>query len=130
MTARILVVDNEPNILKLAKANLVASGYEVLTASDGEGGLRLVRAESPHLVLLDLRMQGMSGWDILKILKADPGLQKTPVIVMTASVRTNQEDRALGAGAAGYLVKPFTIEELLRKVKQAIECSERQGDLP
>ncbi len=117
---RVLVIDNEPNVQKLVKVNLTASGYEVLVTGDGETGLKLARSERPGLILLDLRMLGMSGWDVLKALKTDSQLHNIPVIVMTASVRTNQEERALHEGATAYMTKPFAVEELLSQVKKAI----------
>lgn len=120
MRPKILVVDNETNIQKLVKVNLAASGYDVLAAGDGETGLRLAQRERPSLVLLDLRMPGMSGWDVLKALKADPQLKGIPVVLMTASVQHSQEERALQAGAAAYLTKPFTIDDLVNTVKKSL----------
>ncbi len=116
---RVLVIDNEPGVQKLVKVNLTASGYEVLVTGDGETGLKLARSERPGLILLDLRMPGMSGWDVLKALKADSQLHNIPIIVMTASVRTNQEGSALHEGATAYMTKPFAVEELLNQVKKA-----------
>lgn len=118
--AKILVVENEQNIRKLARANLTASGYQVVVAADGEEGLRVAQLTHPDLILLDLMMPGMSGWDVLMTLKADQNLHKTPVIIMTASPRAGNRDKARGLGTAGYLTKPFSIDELLRRIKQAI----------
>ena len=117
---KILVIENEISVQKLAQANLIASGYQVLLAADGGKGLRLAQAEHPGLILLDLRMPGMSGWDVLVALKANRNIQGIPVIIMTASVRKQQKERALAMGAVGYLTKPFCIEELLRQVRQAL----------
>ncbi len=117
---KILVIEDEPSIQKLAKANLTASGYKVFVAGNGEEGLRLAQQEHPSLILLDLRLPGMSGWDILMVLKTDRKLQKIPVIIMTATVPQNQEYKFPSMRTAGYLVKPFTVDELLRMVKQAL----------
>lgn len=119
---KVLVVENELNIQKLVKANLTASGYQVVVADNGEEGLRLAQLKKPDLLLLDLMMPGMSGWDVLAALKADRKLQGTPVLIMTAAVKEGKEDedKARMMGAAGYLAKPFTADELLGKVKQVL----------
>jgi len=118
---KILVIEDEPIIQKLVKANLTASGYQVLGAGNGEEGLRVAQLERPDLILLDLMMPGMSGWDILIALKANQELQKTPVIIMTASLRGGEQDKARSLGAVDYLVKPFSADGLLRQVNQVLE---------
>ncbi len=117
---KVLIIDNELNIRKLVEVNLTASGSEVLTASDGNTGLQVARCHNSALILLDLRMPFMSGWDVLRELKADSQLHSIPVILITASVRTNQEEKALREGAVGYMTKPFTVDELLSQVKKGI----------
>ena len=116
----ILVVENESNLRKMVKANLTASGYQVIIAADGEEGLKLAHLECADLILLDLRMPGISGWDVLMALKSDQKLQKTPVIIMTASITDGQEAKAYTLGAVGYLTKPFGADELLREVEQVL----------
>jgi len=116
----VLIIEDESNLQKLVKANLTASGYKVLVAADGEKGLELAELERPDLILLDLRMPGMSGWDVLMALKTNRKLQKIPVIIMTATVPDSEEHKIRGMRTAGYLVKPFTADELLRKVKQTL----------
>jgi len=118
---KILVIEDESNIQKLAKANLTASGYKVFVAANGEEGLKLAQLERPNLILLDLRMPGMSGWDVLMALKTNQRLQRVPVIIMTATVPDSEEYKVRGMRAAGYLRKPFTVDELLHQVKQALE---------
>ncbi len=119
--AKILVIENEPNIQKMIEVNLAASGYEVLVALDGELGLAVVQQEYPDLILLDLRLPGISGWDVLASLKDRQKLREIPVIMMTASAQDDQEEKARLAGAAGYLLKPFTADELMLNVKQSLE---------
>ncbi len=118
--AKVLVIENEPNVQKIVKANLTASGYQVLVAADGEEGLRLAQMEYPSLILLDLKMPGISGWDVLAALKADKKLREIPVIIMTASSRKGVESKAHSMGAVDFLEKPFNIDELLHKVKEAL----------
>ena len=117
---KILVIEDTPNIQKLAKANLTASGYRVVVAGSGEEGLKLAELEHPNLILLDLRLPGMSGWDVLMSLKTDRKLQKIPVIIMSATVPQSQEYKFPSMRTAGYLVKPFNVDELLHKVKQVL----------
>ena len=117
---KILVIEDELNIQKLAKANLAASRYQVLVAADGEEGLGLAQWEHLNLILLDLSLPGMSGWDVLMTLKADRKLQKIPVIIMTAMVPQSEEYKFASMRTAGYLIKPFSIDELLRQVKQIL----------
>lgn len=114
---KILVIDDDRNLRKMVKANLAARGYQVLGASDGEKGLERAGLERPDLIFLDLMMPGISGWDVLVALQADQELQKIPVIIMTASRREGEENRARSMRAAGYLVKPFGVDELMRQVK-------------
>ncbi|HEY82744.1 MAG TPA: response regulator [Dehalococcoidia bacterium] len=117
---KILIIENEPSIQKLMKVNLSTSGYEVLITARGEEGLRLAQQESPDLILLDLRLPGISGWDVLARLKAIPELGKIPVVIITAVVHHGDEEKAYAMGVAGYLAKPFTAEELLQEVEEAL----------
>jgi two-component system alkaline phosphatase synthesis response regulator PhoP len=104
---RVLVVDDEVNIRLLCRVNLAASGIEVLEAEDGATGLELARSERPDLILLDVMMPGLDGWEVARKLAADPKTSEIPVVFLTA--RAGDEDRHLGeeAGAVGYVVKPF-----------------------
>ena len=115
-----LVIDDELNLQKMVKANLATRGYQVAVASDGEKGLKLAQLEHPNLILLDLMLPSMSGWDVLMALKTNRKLQKIPVIIMTATMPQNQEYKFPSMRTAGYLVKPFVVDELLHKVKQVV----------
>ena len=117
---KILVIEDMPNIQKLVKTNLTTSGYNVLVAGNGEEGLKIAQLEHPELILLDLMLPGMSGWDVFVALKAKRDLQHIPVILMTAIVLQEEEYEITGMKAAGYLVKPFEVNELLSKIKQVL----------
>ena len=117
---KILLVDDEPNIQKLLKASLAARGHQVVVASNGEEALELARLECPDLVLLDLKIPRLSGWDVLTGLKADEKLRKTAVIIMTGAANPSDEDKARSMGAVGCLAKPFTPDELMREVNLAL----------
>lgn len=114
---KVLVIDDDRNLRKMMKVNLAARGYQVLVAPNGEKGLEEVRLERPDLIFLDLMMPGISGWDVLVALQAAQALQEIPVIIMTASGREDEENKARSMRAAGYLVKPFGVDELMRQVK-------------
>ena len=114
----ILVIEDELNVQKFLKANLRASGYRMHIAGDGENGLKMMRRTHPDLILLDLRLPGISGWDVLAELKSEQEFAGIPVIVITASINGNGEERARAMGAADYMVKPFNVDKLLNKVRK------------
>lgn len=117
--AKILVIDNEPNLRKVIQTNLRASGYDVTVAENGEEGIKLAKTIKPELVLLDIKMPGISGWDVLAMLRADPDLKNTQVIIMTAFLRESEEGKAREMRAS-FMEKPFGVSELLRQVKKAL----------
>ena len=119
--SKVLVIDDEQNLLKLAGVNLRARGYQVLTASDGEKGLKLARLEHPDLILLDLMLPGISGWDVLMSLKADRKLRKIPVIILTAAEQQGEENKTRSMKASGYLAKPFGVDQLLWQVQKNLK---------
>ncbi len=114
---RILVVDDEKNILELVRFNLEREGYEVLTATDGAEGLDLARRESPDLIVLDVMLPGMNGLEVCRELHLDPATGNIPIIMLSA--RAEETDRVLGLemGADDYIVKPFSPRELIARIK-------------
>lgn len=114
---KILVVDDESDLVKSLTAGLQAQGYQVVTAMDGVAAVNAVRSEKPNLILLDLMLPQMDGFRILKLLKTDERYRGIPIIVITA--RANAEDWTLATecGADAYLTKPVRMEELLEKVR-------------
>jgi DNA-binding response OmpR family regulator len=103
----VLVIDDEHAIRLLCRVNLSASGIEVLEAANGTTGIELAQRERPDLILLDVMMPGLDGWEVARRLAADESTQAIPIVFLTA--RAGEEDRHLGqeAGAVGYVVKPF-----------------------
>ena len=118
MAKKILIVDDEPDILRAAKVRLMSFGYEVITATDGKDILELARKNTPDLILLDLRLPGMSGDDICVKLKADDMLKNIPVVMFTASSDFNINNMIKKIGADGYLIKPFGSEDLSQITKK------------
>jgi DNA-binding response OmpR family regulator len=124
--ATVLVVDDEADIRELVRINLELDGHEVLTAANGAEALEALRRASPDLVLLDVMMPGLDGWQVLEAIKADSdkALAQTPVMMVTA--RTDDLDRIKGAieGAIQYVSKPFAVGELRSQVRSALESEE------
>lgn len=125
---RILVVEDDPSILRGIADNLVFENYEVLTATDGEAGHRLLREERPDLVILDLMLPKLSGHELCR--RARKERIKTPIIIVTA--RGEEADRILGLdlGADDYITKPFAIGELLARVRAVLRRAEQPANEP
>jgi DNA-binding response OmpR family regulator len=105
--AKILIVDDEAGIRELCRVNLVLAGYEVAEAADGQRALELARSENPDLILLDVLMPGMSGWEVLTALRADAATAEIPVVMLTALNSEDDQIRGWEGGAVEYLTKPF-----------------------
>jgi DNA-binding response OmpR family regulator len=114
---KILVVDDEADILHFLELILRERGYEVETATGGAAALTAARDRQPDLVLLDIMMPQMDGWEVLKLLRIDPQTAGIPVAMISA--RTDPKDRMQGLqeGALDYICKPFSLDELLAKVE-------------
>ncbi len=117
MSATVLVVeDNEDNRALVVKV-LTRSGYRVLEAVSGEQALEVAGRDRPDLVLMDLNLQGMSGFDATRRLKDDPDLSRVPVVALTAYAMVGDRERALEAGCDGYLSKPVDVRRLPEQVE-------------
>lgn len=108
---KILAIDDEPEVLELLELVLQESGFAVVTAARGAEGLDRARAESPDLILLDLGMGGMDGWETLRRLKADEQCRMIPVVILSARDAPKDKIRAVQEGAADYLTKPLSVRE-------------------
>jgi DNA-binding response OmpR family regulator len=117
---RILVVDDQADIRLMCRVNLALEGYEVLEAQDGETGLRMIRELHPDLVLLDVMMPGIDGWEVLETTKAEPEIADIPVVLLTARVQREDEIRGWSSGAADYLAKPFNPSTLTQVVNRTL----------
>jgi two-component system alkaline phosphatase synthesis response regulator PhoP len=120
----ILVIDDEPELVKLLDYNLTKAGYLVLSAKDGENGLAAARKHSPDAIILDVMMPGLDGWEVCKRLRTDPATSALPILMLTA--KAEEGDRVLGLelGADDYVTKPFGVRELLARVKALLRRSE------
>jgi DNA-binding response OmpR family regulator len=124
----ILAIEDDPAILRGLSDNLRFEGYEVITAADGETGYNLQRERKPDLILLDLMLPRMSGFEFCRKLRGE-GIQ-TPILMLTA--RSEEPDRVLGLdlGADDYVTKPFSVRELLARVRALLRRSQPRADLP
>lgn len=114
---RILLAEDDRFLRKAAEATLKQHGFDVLTATDGEEALRLARAERPDLILLDLIMPKLQGFEALRALKADPATRAIPVIVLSNLGQSQDVQQTIEAGAAAYFVKAnLSLQELVRRV--------------
>jgi DNA-binding response OmpR family regulator len=127
---RILVVDDEPRYVRAIQVNLEASGYEVLAARDGQTAMDLAASEEPALILLDIRMPGLDGYEVCRRIRE---FSAVPIIMLTALAEDADKVKGLDIGADDYVTKPFSADELLARVRSTlrrIELSERQEPRP
>jgi two-component system, OmpR family, alkaline phosphatase synthesis response regulator PhoP len=124
---RILAVDDEPNIVRLIEVNLTRHGYTVDTANNGVQALEKIRANRPDLIVSDVMMPEMDGFELLSTIRRDPALESLPVIMLTAKTQDKNVMEGYSRGADMYLTKPFNPAELLAFVKRILQASEGGG---
>ncbi len=117
---KILVVDDEEHIAELISYNLTSNGYKVITANNGNDAVKLAVEEKPNLILLDLMIPGKDGYDVCKDVRSNSEIRNTPIIMLTA--KSEEIDKILGLelGADDYITKPFSVRELLARVKAVL----------
>jgi DNA-binding response OmpR family regulator len=118
--AKILVAEDEKQIADMIVFKLTNSGHQVIRAQDGEQALMLAKRDIPDLIMLDAMMPGLGGFEVLRQLKADPGLRPVPVIMVTAKGHERDVLSGLRGGAVDYVVKPFSLKELAARVELAL----------
>jgi two-component system alkaline phosphatase synthesis response regulator PhoP len=123
---KILVVDDEEHILELIRFNLENNGYKVVLASNGVDAVKLAKAESPELILLDLMLPGMDGYDVCKEIRRDNNISNIPIIMITAKGEELDKILGLELGADDYITKPFSIRELMARVKAVLRRTNTQ----
>ena len=120
MGKRILTVDDSASILQVEKLVLGGAGYEVVQAVDGQDALVKLNGTPVHLVLTDLNMPRLDGVDLIRAIRANPTHRLVPVIMITTESKDARKQEGKAAGATGWIVKPFTPEQLLAVVKKVI----------
>ena len=121
MNEKILIIDDEENIVQLLILNLMAESFNIDTAYDGEEGLNKVDSFQPDLIILDIRLPKMTGWELCQKIKEDPKYKKMSVIILTASAQRTDRDKAFSLGADEFLSKPFEVKYVIDKIKEILE---------
>ncbi len=121
--ARILIVDDDPTLLQMVKIMVEREGHQAILAEDGLEGEKLAKSHIPDLVILDVMMPKMSGYDVVKALRADPRTSKIPILILTARAQPMDEQMAIEVGADSYLAKPVTSRELIEKVDKLLSSA-------
>ena len=125
MAARVLLVEDNPANLALMKYLLEASGYTILTATNGREGVVVAQQESPDVILMDLQMPNMNGYEAARQVKEVPALRGVPIIAVTAAAMVGDRDKILARGFDGYIAKPITPERFVSEVEGFIASALR-----
>jgi DNA-binding response OmpR family regulator len=118
---KILVVDDSPTVLEVVTAVLIQEGYEVITASDGLEGLNKARSEKPDLIILDVMLPKMQGYQVCRLLKFDENYKEIPILMYTSKDQEDNKITGLKTGADDYLIKPVEQERLVGLVREHLE---------
>ncbi len=129
MPKRILIVDDEVQVVELAGEILASEGYEVEGATSGADGIEKATANPPDLILLDVNMPQMDGWEVLRALRADDATREVPVAIFTVRTDTRDKIYSLQKGAFDYITKPFTVAELTERVARIFQLLEENPEL-
>ena len=127
---RILLVDDEQHINKMLGRRLEVSGFDVVIAMDGQEGLTKAQTEHPDIIILDLMMPKLNGYEVCTKLKQDARYQEIPILILSAKTREKDEKMAMGCGADAYLRKPFQAKELLENIQTLLAASRRTEGNP
>jgi two-component system, cell cycle response regulator DivK len=118
MSKRILVVEDQPDNRQIIRDMLAPTDYEIIEAEDGEQALAAVAKERPDLILMDIQLPVMDGYEATRRIKADPALRSIPIIAVTSYALSGEEKKARAAGCDEYVPKPFSPRQLLAKIRQ------------
>jgi CheY-like chemotaxis protein len=121
MTARILIIEDNPTNMELMVYLLKAFGHLPILAFDGEDGINMVKLEAPDLVVCDIHLPKMDGYQVVKYLKSDPALNAIPVIAVTALAMVGDREKLLGAGFDGYIGKPIEPDNFVRQIETFLQ---------
>ena len=126
MSARILVVDDEQDMVELLAFNLRQRGYEVLTSANGLDALNKARRHLPDLILLDLMLDGIDGYSICEIIRSQPSTSNVPVIMITALAGQIARLNGMASGADDFITKPFSPLELMERIERLLQVQEEK----
>lgn len=120
MSTRILVVEDHEDNRQILRDLLASAGYTMLEAGDGEQGVAMAIAERPDLILMDIQLPRLDGYEATRRIKGDPTLQTIPIIVVTSYALSGDEDKARSAGCDDYIAKPYSPRQLLARIRAAL----------
>jgi two-component system, cell cycle response regulator DivK len=123
MTKRILVVEDQTDNLQILRDLLTSEGYQILEAQDGEQGVRAAAAERPDLILMDIQLPLLDGYEATRRIKADPALRAIPIIVVTSYSLSGDEAKARAAGCDDFVPKPYRRRQLMAKIREYLPNS-------
>ncbi len=118
---RILIVDDQKKLVELVRFKLEKEGFECLAASDGEEGLEMAKKENPDLILMDVMMPKINGFQVCRLLKSDENYKHIPIIMLSAKDQESDKFWGKESGADDYMTKPFDLEKLFQKVHEYLE---------
>jgi two-component system, cell cycle response regulator DivK len=127
MTQRILVVEDQEDNRRIIRDLLASAGYEMIEAVDGEAGVRLAETERPDLILMDIQLPVLDGYEATRRIKADPELRAIPIIVVTSYALSGDDVKATEAGCDAYVAKPFSPRQLLSKIREILDKTDGQA---
>ena len=125
-TKRILVVDDQQEILDITSTVLESAGYDVTTSTSGYEALDLLGSERYHLVLLDINMPEIDGWEVLRLIRVDENLVRLPVVMFSVKGEMHDKIQSMQEGAVDYITKPFIVDDLLSRVRRILEPGENR----
>jgi two-component system cell cycle response regulator DivK len=123
MTKRILVVEDQEDNMQILRDLLSSAGYEMIEAQDGEAAVRIAVSERPDLILMDIQLPLLDGYEATRRIRTDPALRATPIIVITSYALSGDEEKARAAGCDGYVSKPYSPRQLLVKIREYLPRS-------
>jgi DNA-binding response OmpR family regulator len=118
-----LLVDDEPSIVKMVSKRMEVEGFEVLVAFDGQTGLTMAQNEKPSLIILDLMLPRLNGFEVCTMLKQDVRHREIPIVIFTAKAQEADEKLAMSCGADAFLRKPFRAQELMQKIRELLQAT-------
>jgi two-component system cell cycle response regulator DivK len=121
MTKRILVVEDHEENRRIMRDLLTSASFEMIEAATGEDGVRVAESERPDLILMDIQLPGLDGYEATRRIKANPALRAIPIIVVTSYALSGDEEKARAAGCDDYVAKPFSPRALLAKVRELLK---------
>ncbi len=124
MAKKILIVDDEVHIRDIIRFRMEVEGFEILEANNGRNAIEVLTKEQPNIIVLDVMMPEMDGWEVCRFVRSQPDISKTPILMLTAKTEIRDKIHGMQAGANDYLTKPFSPNELVVRVQKLLQAAE------